>query len=442
MALRGRMLWTIAICVALVTSVVPALAAQPIEAQFWHAMGGRLGEVVEELVDRFNASQDQYRITAVFRGNYSETMTAAIASYRARNHPHIVQVFEVGTQTMMMSGAVYPVYQLMADQGYEIDWETFVPPVLSYYASADGNLYSMPFNSSTPILYYNKDAFARAGLDPDRPPTTWQEVEAYSKKIIEAGAAECGFTIGWPSWTMIESTRAWHGLPFATNENGYTGLDTRLLINDEFTVAHIARLAEWQKDRVFRYGGRGGDGEPLFINGQCAMIVQSSAAQAGFRNAVTRFDWATGMIPHYGDAFPKVNSVIGGATLWVMSHKPAEEYAAVAAFLKYISDPEQQAYWHKETGYVPISRGAQDLLEAEGYLDANPDQRTAYNQLTYSPPTPETRGLRLGNFVQIRDVIEEELENIFRGQKTARQGLDDAVRRSNQLLSEFASLYQ
>jgi len=442
---KGRVLiagLVLALVAALIAAFSPPTAAQRIEAQFWHAMGGRLGEVVQELVDRFNESQDQYRITAVFRGNYSETMTAAIAAYRARNHPHIVQVFEVGTQTMLMSGAVYPVYQLMADYGYEIDWNDFVPPVLSYYATADGNLYSMPFNSSTPVLYYNKTAFAQAGLDPERPPETWQEVEEFSRRLIQSGAAECGFTIGWPSWTMIESTRAWHGLPFATHENGYTSLDAQLVINDEFTVNHIDRLARWQSERIFRYGGRGGDAEPLFINGQCAMIIQSSAAQGGFRSAINRFEWATAMLPHYGGEYPKVNSVIGGATLWVMAGKPAREYEAVAAFLKFLSEPEQQAYWHKETGYVPISRSAQALLEAEGYLDQNPDQRTAYSQLTYSPPTPETRGIRLGNFVQIRDVIEEELENIFRGQKTAKQGLDDAVRRSNQLLREFASLYQ
>lgn len=424
----------------LLAGVAPVFAAERVQIEFWHGLGGRLGEVVNEVVGRFNASQSEYQVNANHRGTYAEVVTAAIASYRANNNPHIVQVYEVGTQTMLRSGAIYPVYQLMEDNGFDIDWTRFVGPVYGYY-SENNNLYSMPFNSSTPILYYNKDAFAKAGLDPEKPPTTWQEVEEYSRQIIAAGAAEIGFSIGWPAWTMLENMHAWHGQPFATNDNGYSGLDTKLLINGEFGQMHVGKLVEWQKDNIFRYSGRGGDAEPLFINGQAAMFIQSSAAQAGFRNAVSKFEWSTGMLPHWGGDYPKVNSIIGGATLWVLKNKQAAEYKGVAEFLKFIASPELQAYWHKETGYVPISLDAQDLLESEGYLEANPDQVTAFAQLTYSEPTPYTRGLRLGSYVQIRDVLEEELESIFSGRKTVKRGLDDAVRRSNELLEEFALLY-
>lgn len=427
--------------ILILASLQPAWGQAPVPVIFWHGMGGHLGTVVQALVTQFNESQSAYRVEAIYKGSYDEVVTAAIAAYRAQDPPHLVQVYEVGTQTMLMSGAIYPVYQLMSDHGYQVDWESFVAPVLSYY-SKDGNLYSMPFNSSTPILYYNKDAFAQAGLDPEQPPATWDEVEAFSRQIMERDAASCGFTIQWPSWTMIENMRAWHGLPIATQENGFAGLDVELLINDEFGRMHVGKLAEWAKSGIFQYGGRGGSSDPLFLNGQCAIFIASSAAMGTIRQAAS-FNWATAMLPHWGEPYEKVNSIIGGASLWVlMGARNPDAYAGVAAFLHFLTQPEQQAFWHKETGYIAISNPANELLEREGHFEANPDQRTAWAQMTYSPPTPHTRGLRLGNFIQIRDVIEEELENIFAGTKTAEQGLDDAVARANRLLRDFADLYR
>src|SRR5690606_25570854 len=302
--------------ILILASLQPAWGQAPVPVIFWHGMGGHLGTVVQALVTQFNESQSAYRVEAIYKGSYDEVVTAAIAAYRAQDPPHLVQVYEVGTQTMLMSGAIYPVYQLMSDHGYQVDWESFVAPVLSYY-SKDGNLYSMPFNSSTPILYYNKDAFAQAGLDPEQPPATWDEVEAFSRQIMERDAASCGFTIQWPSWTMIENMRAWHGLPIATQENGFAGLDVELLINDEFGRMHVGKLAEWAKSGIFQYGGRGGSSDPLFLNGQCAIFIASSAAMGTIRQAAS-FNWATAMLPHWGEPYEKVNSIIGGASLWVL----------------------------------------------------------------------------------------------------------------------------
>ncbi|HEY8531848.1 MAG TPA: extracellular solute-binding protein, partial [Limnochorda sp.] len=337
------------VLVLVLATAVPTHAA--VDVIFWHGMGGHLGQVVQALVTRFNESQSEYRVEAIYKGSYDEVVTAAIAAYRAQDPPHLVQVYEVGTQTMLMSGAMYPVYQLMSDYGYQVDWESFVAPVLSYY-SKDGHLYSMPFNSSTPILYYNKDAFAKASLDPNRPPETWDEVEAFSRRIIESGTASCGFTIQWPSWTMIENMRAWHGLPIATQENGFAGLDVELLINDEFGRMHIGKLAEWARSGIFQYGGRGGASDPLFLSGQCAIFIASSAAMGTIRQAAP-FAWATGMLPHWGPPYEKVNSIIGGASLWVLKGaRNPEAYAGVAAFLNFLTQPEQQAFWHRETGYI------------------------------------------------------------------------------------------
>src|SRR2546425_1333247 len=261
-------------------ALAPAPASAKTEIQFWHAMTGILGDATNELVKQFNESQSEYEVKPLRKGTYPETLTAAIAAYRQRQAPNIVQVFEVGTQTMMLSGAIHPVYQLFKEQEIAMDWKDFIAPVVGYY-SKDGNLYSMPFNSSTPIFYYNKDVFQKAGLDPAKPPQTWKQVEEYSKKIIASGAAKCGFSTGWPSWTMVENMHAWHDQPFATRRNGFDGLDVQLLINKEFGVKHIGQLAAWQKDNVYSYGGRTGTADPKFVNGECAMHIQSSALIGG-----------------------------------------------------------------------------------------------------------------------------------------------------------------
>ncbi len=428
---------TAVVALSAMIALAPSPASAKTEIQFWHAMTGNLGDATNELVKQFNESQSEYEVKPLRKGTYPETLTAAIAAYRQRQAPNIVQVFEVGTQTMMLSGAIHPVYQLFKEQEIAMDWKDFIAPVVGYY-SKDGNLYSMPFNSSTPIFYYNKDVFQKAGLDPAKPPQTWKQVEEYSKKIIASGAAKCGFSTGWPSWTMVENMHAWHDQPFATKRNGFDGLDVQLLINKEFGVKHVSQLAAWQKDNVYSYGGRQGIADPKFVNGECAMYIQSSALIGGFTRGV-KFAWGTGQLPHWGAPYAKATSIIGGATLWVMKGKPANENRGTARFLKFISETNQQMWWHVTTGYLAISNSAVKNLEAGYHFKKNPDQWTAFAQLTRGKATPNSQGLRLGNFVQIRDVIESELENIFAGKKTAKQGLDDAVAKSNDLLKEFAA---
>jgi sn-glycerol 3-phosphate transport system substrate-binding protein len=424
----------LAVALAIAGSAGPALART--EIHFWHAMGGQLGETVNELVKRFNQSQADYEVKPLNKGTYPETLTAAIAAYRQKNPPHLVQVFDVGTQTMLLSGAVYPIHQLMKDHDLAVNWSDFIKPVTGYY-SKDGQLYSMPFNSSSPILYYNKEAFRKAGLDPATPPATWKEVGEASRKILGAGAAKCGFTTSWPSWTMLENTFPWHDQPFATNQNGYTGLDTKLLINGEFGVKHIGQLAEWQKENVYSYGGRMGQPDPKFINGDCAMLVQSSAVIGGFKKSV-KFEWGTGQLPHWGPPYRKQNTIVGGGTLWVLKGQKAPEYRGVAQFLSFVAAAPQQSWWSVTTGYVPITQTAIKSLETAGHFKKHPEQWTALGQLG-ATPTPNSQGIRLGNFVQIREAIEGELEAIFAGKKSAKEGLDAAVARGNEILQEFAA---
>jgi sn-glycerol 3-phosphate transport system substrate-binding protein len=443
-------------CVLTALAPVPALAKT--EIHFWHALTGQLADALESQAKQFNDSQADYEVKPLRKGSYPETLTAAIAAYRQKSPPHLVQVFEVGTQTMLLSGAVHPVQDLMKEQEIAINWGDFIKPVAGYYMK-DGKLYSMPYNSSTPIFYYNKDAFKKAGLDPEKPPKTWQEVEAFAKKILAAKAAKCGFSTAWPSWTMMENMHATHDQPFATKNNGFGGVEgVELLINREFGQKHVGQLAAWQKDNIYSYGGRLGAADPKFINGDCAMYIQSSALIGGFTRGV-KFDWGTGELPHWGAPYKKATSIIGGATLWVLKGKPAPEYKGVARFLEFLAKPETQMWWHVNTGYLAISNTALKNLEQGYHFVKNPKQYTAFAQLTGLPPMPpaalagkktpppkpervatvNSSGLRLGNFVQIRDVIESELENIFGGKKAVKQGLDEAVAKSNALLKDFAA---
>jgi len=420
---------------ALALALGPA-AADPIEIQWWHAMGGQLGDKVNQIASDFNKTQGDYKIVPVYKGTYTETLTQAIAAFRAGQQPDVVQVFEVGTATMMAAkGAVYPVYQLMADTGQAFDPKAYLPPVYGYYSTPDGKLLSMPFNSSTPVFYWNKDAFQKAGLDPNTPPKTWPEVAEFSKKLLAAGFT-CGFTSGWQTCIQLENLRAWHNKPFATKANGFGGLDAELAFNGELQTRHIQQLADWQKDKIFVYGGREDKPNDLFSSSQCPMHMGSSGAAGGFLRA--KLNFGIGMLPYWPDvAGAPQNSIIGGATLWVLQGKPKDHYKGIAQFFTYISSPEVQADWHQSTGYVPITLAAYELTKKQGFYETHPGRDVAVLQLTNKPPTEHTKGLRIGNFTQIRDIIDEELEQVWAGKKTGKQALDDAVKRGNEQLRAF-----
>jgi sn-glycerol 3-phosphate transport system substrate-binding protein len=411
------------------------------EITFWHAMGAELGTKLEQIVDGFNKSQSDYHVTPVFKGTYPEAMTGAIAAFRANQQPDIVQVFEVGTGTMMAAkGAVYPVYQLMKDTGEPFNPAGFLPAVVGYYTDTDGNMLSMPFNSSTPILYYNKDVFKKAGLDPEKAPETWEDVEAYSKKIMDSGAAKCGFTTGWVSWIQTENLSAWHNQPIGTMENGFGGMGAELTLNGPLQVKHWTNLKKWSDSGIFEYGGPvgGNDAPPKFYSQECAMYMNSSASRAGVLLNAKDFQVGFGMLPHYADTKPQ-NSIIGGATLWVLQGHTPEEYKGVAKFLTYLSSPEVQADWHQFSGYLPITQAAYDLGQKQGYYAKNPGSDVAIKQITLNPPTANSKGLRFGNYVQVRDVIDQEFEAMLAGKEDPQTALDNVDKRGNELLREFQS---
>jgi sn-glycerol 3-phosphate transport system substrate-binding protein len=432
----SRILLSSVAAVALLASAASASAQT--EIQWWHAMGGKLGEAVATMADTFNKSQTEYKVVPVFKGDYTETFTAVVAAVRAKQGPAIAQIFEVGTATMMAAkGAVYPVYKLMEDEKEPFDPKAFIGPVYGYYSTTDGKLLSMPFNSSTPVMYWNKEMFKKAGLDPDVPPKTWADVGAAARKLVDSGA-KCGFTTAWQTWVLLENYGALHDLPFATLQNGFGGLGTELKFNDEPRVKLISMLAEWTKDKRFTYGGRMDKPTPMMTGGECGIEITSSGAASTMFASLKPENVGIGMMPYSPEvkAQPQ-NSIIGGATLWVLQGRPKAEYKGVAKFLNFVASPEIAAKWHQETGYVPITVAAAKLTEESGFYKKNPGRDVAVKQLMLNPPTENSKGLRLGNFVQIRDAEDEELEGVWSGQKDARTALDAAVKRGNELLRKF-----
>lgn len=415
-------------------ALTAGMADAQTEISWWHAMGGTNGERIDKMAADFNASQSEYKVVPTYKGNYTETMTSAVAAFRAGEQPHLVQVFEVGTATMMAAkGAIYPIEQMMEDAGEAFDGSAYLPAVVSYYQTPEGKLLSMPFNSSTPVLWYNADALKAAGADV---PETWDDVKATAKALVDNGM-ECGFSFGWQSWVMIENFSAWHNLPIGTQENGFKGFDTEFTFNNEQVAARLQEIADMQEDKLFVYGGRRGDSLPMFTNGECGMWMNSSAYY-GSMVAQAEFEFAQTMLPlDTSVASAPQNSIIGGATLWALSGHETDEYKGLAQFMTYLSSPEVQAWWHQETGYVPITTAAADLSAKQGFYESNPGTDTAIKQLSLNTPTANSRGLRFGNFVQIRDVINEEMEALWAGNISAQEALDNAVERGNALLRKF-----
>lgn len=427
---------TLALALAAAALVAPAAQAQT-EIQWWHSMTGANNTGVNELASRFNAAQKEYKVVPVFKGSYPESMTAAIAAFRAGNPPHILQVFEVGTATMMSAkGAIVPVAKVMSDAKETFDPKAYLPTVTGYYSDSKGRMLSYPFNSSTVVFYVNKDAFKKAGLEPEKAPKTWKEFNAAAQKLKAAGQ-QCVYTTGWPAWMHIENFSAWHNVPIGTKQNGMAGTDTEFRINSPLHVRHVSMLGDMAKQGLFTYSGRRNEAEARFASGECAMMTSSTGAQGTIRRSA-KFDWSVNFIPYHDDVkgAPQ-NSIIGGASLWVMAKKPAADYKGVAKFFSFLSTPEIQMYWHTFTGYVPITLAAYEMTKKSGFYDKNPGAELAVKQLTNKAPTANSKGLRFGNYVQGREVIEEEMEGVFAGNKSAKEALDNAVRRGNEILRRF-----
>ena len=424
------------LALAICAMCVPLASQAQTEVQWWHAMSGPLGEWVNDLAKDFNASQKDYKVVPTFKGTYDESMTAAVAAFRSGNAPHILQVYEVGTATMMAAkGAIKPVGEVMTEGGAKFDTKAYIPAVAGYYTAPNGQMLSFPFNSSTTIFYYNKDAFKAAGLDPEKAPKTWPEVVLAAGKL-KASGHKCPFTTSWVSWTQLESFSTWHNTLFATQNNGFGGTSARLAFNSPLHVRHFENLANMSKQGLFVYKGRANAADVSFPSGECAMMTGSSGLYARVSKEA-KFAYGIGQLPYYPDvAGAPQNTVIGGASLWAMAGKKPVEYKGVAAFFNYLSQPEVQSASHKRTGYLPITMAAFELTEKSGFYKQNPGTDVAVTQMIRKT-TDKSRGVRLGNFNQIRTIVDEETEQIWSGKKQPKEALDSAIKRGNEQLERF-----
>ncbi len=410
-------------------AVPRAVAATDLE--FWFGLSGANAQVVENLAREFNDSQSDYRIVPVFKGTYPETLQAGLDAYKRGHPPHIIQVFDVGTGVMMHAeGAIVPVADVLKMAGGAFDKSQYLPGIVAYYSTPDGTMLSFPFNSSSPILFYNKDVFRRAGLDADKPPKTWPEVWSAARQIVRARAASCGYTSSWITWIHLENFAAWNDVPYATKENGLAGTDIELKINTPIYVRHFEQLAALAAENVFRYAGRTSEAKQLFLSGECAMLTDSSAGLGDVANSGIEF--GTGPLPYDPSASgaPR-NTIPGGASLWVFAGHPDKDYVGVAAFFKFLSQTDVQSRLHQVSGYLPVTMAAYEETKQSGFYDRNPGREQPILQMIGKPPTENSRGIRAINLPELRDIQNEELEELLAGHESAREALDHAVRRGN-----------
>ncbi len=414
---------------------VSAVLAQT-EIQWWHAMTGANNDVIVRLADDFNSAQKDYKVVVAYKGSYPDTLNAGIAAFRAGSAPHIMQVFEVGTATMMgAKGAIKPVQEMMKEAGESFDPNSYLPAITGYYSTTKGEMLSFPFNSSSAVMWYNRDALKKIGMN--EPPKTWPQVFDAARKLKGAGFDKCGFSTAWITWLNVEQLGAWHNTPIGTKANGMDGFDTVFQINAPLYVNHLTNLVNLQKEGVFSYSGRTNTGEGRFTSGECPIFMTSSAFFGNVK-ANAKFDWGNAPMPYYPDVqgAPQ-NSIIGGASLWVMGGKSSNEYKGVAKFFTFLSNVDRQVKLHTESGYLPITKAAYAKVKATDFYKQNPHLETPLIQLNNKAPTDNSRGLRFGGLVQIRDIWAEEIESALNGQKAPKPALDAAVERGNTTLRQF-----
>lgn len=435
----NRRLFSVLLTLALLALPASQLAAQEgaTTINFWHAMSGSRGDVVQAIVDAFNEANPDVQVVPEFKGSYAETLTAAIAAYRAGEAPHIVQVYEVGTRTMLDSGAIVPVAEIGGD---EFDQEQFVEPIVNYYA-VGGELRCMPFNSSTAMIYYNKDIFEAAGLDPDAPPATFSELLEAGQQIVAADLGIDGvIAFGWPAW-IFEQMYAIHDQFMADNNNGRDALATEVYFNSDFGVDVMTEWKNWADEGVLIYGGREYQANDAFVAGEVAMLIQSTSSLGGIQNNVA-FDLGTAFLPTLDGYERAGNNVVGGGCLWVMDGFDEAAYDGVWRFFQHLSSDEQAIVWHKGTGYFPATDAAVDALEAEGWFEENPNFLTAFEQILSGTNTPAAAGVLLGDFVTIRDIEDTAFEEVIVNNVDPKAALDAATAQANQILEDYASLIE
>lgn len=430
---------------ALSAILIGPAAGAPVKIDFWYGNSGDISKRVQEQCERFNKSQADFAVACTSQGTYDASLQNTIAAYRAGKQPTITQVSDAGTLDIMLSGAYYPADKLMADNGYKVDWKDYFSGIASYYATSKGEMYSFPFNSSTALLYWNKDAYAKIGKD--HGPATWEEAAADFKALKEAGyACPLGFNISRDEiWQYEEQFLAVHGEPNATENNGYDGLDAEMAFNKGKWVRFVKDLKGWYDNgyAVLKSKETGQTFVDAFAAGDCQTILTSVGDHGNIgRTAKAGLTWDVAMLPVY-EGTERRNSLVGGASLWVLAGKSDAEYKAAAAFFNFIAKPEEALTWSTVTGYIPVRKSGFDYLKAQGFYEKAPykGRELAIQSLTFTPPTPVTRGQRLGGLLQIRQEISNGLQAIIINDADVQSSLDEAAERSNGILRRFQQTY-
>lgn len=403
-----------------------SVMAEPLEIVFWHSMAGKLGEELTKITHEFNQSQANYTIKPVYKGDYLESLTSFAASFRAKQPPAMIQVFEVGTATMLASsGVIQPIDALMQAQGVLLPKKDFFPAVVAQY-SRNGQLMAMPFNISLPVIFYNADILARFGYDATNFPTSWDELERLAKQLVTAGYP-CAYASAYPAWVLMESFSSIHDLPMmhASTANAYQ--------NNAAMIAHLERLARWQRLHYYSYVGRTDEATSLFIGKKCALFSQSSGV-SGSLNALVSF--RVGMAPMPLDtkvSTVRYRNVVGGAAIWVVAGQSSRAQQGIAKFLSYLARPNIQKQWHENTGYLPI--GISGVYQETFANHRQPVLTLAQQEWMHTQVAEHFSRQEVQN--SIRHVNEEELEAIFSGMKSAKEAMDVAVSRTRFILARF-----
>ncbi|VEG89625.1 extracellular solute-binding protein [Legionella spiritensis] len=402
-----------------------SLAAKPVELVLWHSLAGQLGNELKRLIHDFNESQQDVVVKPVYKGDYIDSLTSFAAAFRAKQPPVLIQVFEVGTATMLNpKGIIKPADDIMIENGYLLPKTSFFPAVRDYY-SQSGKLQALPFNTSVPVIFYNADVLAKAGYSGDNFPKTWEAMDRLAARLKQSGAV-CAYSSAYPSWIQIESFSSLHGLPMTDHHSH------KAIYNNQAVIRHLERLRRWQKQHYFEYGGRTSDATVLFTSGRCAMFSQSSGSYNSLA-ALVRFPVGVAALPLDSQASQKrYPNVAGGAALWAVSGYPPEVYRGVARFYAYLTQPENQLRWHQRTGYIPV--GLSGVYKDLATRSDHPALRIARLDLSDNNRSDMAHS---GPQNQIRTINDEAMEAIFSGLKTPKQAMDDAVLRANYTIMRF-----
>ena len=406
--------------IALAALTLVCCTASAAEIRVWHSMNGVRGAEFDRLVARFNAAQKQFRVVATYKGAYDEAVVEATTARRTPRAPHLVQASELGAAYLLeQKDLARPLWQVVGESGVALPVERNAEDLID----AEGRLLALPIGRSTPVLYYNRDAFRIAMLDPARPPATWYAMVATLAALVESGS-DCGLTLAWPASAMLENMAAWHNQAFATD---------RLMFNNRLAVRWVSTLATWQKAGYFTQATRRDEAESRFAEGECALLAGSSADYAELRRRA-KFDLGIAQFPYYDDFdSAPLNTLGAGAALWVMDGRPKADYPGVAQFLAFFARPQIQAEWHQKTGLVPLNAAASDLTRRQGFYAANPGHEIAVRQLL-TRGTPNWKSLRLAHHPRLRSIIDEEIDLAWQGQKGSAEALNAAVTRGNAFL--------